>query len=1207
MSIVGMLINTVPVRVRLNRNASIINLIQSLQKQNTESLAHSSTSLRDIQKWAGVSGGQKLFQTLFVYENVPPIDVAYNLSQELTMKLRESGGNATEYDVEILVFPAGNLSSQLEVSVSFDTSMLKVSFIEGMIRHFDFVLNEMVQHMSDCRNPLPSSSIRVGATVRELLQMSPEAQKEVNAFQNGPRVQVGFEFLYEPLESQARTNPSSIAVEFMGHTMTYSDLHARATFLATNLVTFGVGPGTYVPLVLSRSLEMIIGIFAVMKCGAAYVPVDANFPRERICQILGQVESKCPLILTTQKDMEKVPTDVFKWPVLSITSWTTIEIPSGELVKNQERHLTTILEGRRKTTDSAAVIFTSGTTGKPKGVILPHNGILNIVCTEPGNLGAAPGVRIMQFMHIGFDACMWEIMATLSHGATLVLRDDTSDTTRDVLKTIKTVDHLMITPTGLSQLDPREYSRNLKRVVVVGEPCPQTLVEKWAHRVQLFNGYGPTEICIISHCGKMRGGSVREAVTVGPPVPNSTCYILDRHMQPVPVGVPGEILVAGTISLGYLENADLTAQRFLPDPFSPEPRKMYKTGDFGRWTSRGEVEIMGRADDQVKVRGYRVELQEVAGVLAQHVRVTGATVLVKDNILFGFVTPKNVNGEDVLQMAGEMLPSYMVPSAIFAVEEFPMSTNGKVDKGALAALIKETDKVDTSADLTGSHKKLAEIWSAVLNVPLSRIGPHTSFFEAGGDSISAIQLVAKCRDQGWRINTSEVFKHPTLIRMVRFLDQEQKASAASSESSSISTTSSSSSTKAPAGRRRAFRKVRTRGEDLDDEDPPTIVPLTPIQKWYFEREIPNFNQSFLFRARESIDLDKFKSMVENLVAHHDMFRARFRRDVRTGNWTQMILSVQRAGGANVSERIARNVQELVQLIEETERSLDITQGPIYSAVLIRFGEGETREDRIFFAVNHLIVDLVSWRVIMADMATLYAGGTLPKKSWTFKQWSEKQAEYANTLDPSVWKPYLNDSSKSATATTRPSSSSSRPAFYEIDLDESYTELLTTSNLSYRTTTLELLLGGLRLAYDSVHGRETPLSLMMEGHGRECWSSEIDIARTVGWFTSIFPVTLRNESLNADSNSAAAIEKALMNTKAMIRDLPDKGFTYGLLRHLNTNPELADHPVKTCPESSISFNYLGHFKSSSSGVGDALGKTSDGPLFIPITPQGDVLQ
>ncbi|KAJ3057633.1 hypothetical protein HK102_011000, partial [Quaeritorhiza haematococci] len=387
--------------------------------------------------------------------------------------------------------------------------------------------------------------------------------------------------------------------------------------------------------------------------------------------------------------------------------------------------------------DLAYIIFTSGTTGRPKGVMIPHRGLVNLVCNEPGNLCAAPGRRVAQFMNISFDGAVMEIFAALCNGATLVLSGP------EAIEMMKTVDCTIVTPTALASLDPEEHA-NLMYVTVGGEACPASLVKLWSDRVQMFNAYGPTEITICSSIAEL---SAEKPVTIGRPLANRYCYVLDENLAPVPVGMPGELCIGGEgVALGYVNRSEETAIRFVQDPFRDDGSKMYRTGDLARWMSNGELQYIGRKDDQIKFKGYRIELAEIEAAACEKEGVSGAVVLIKDNVLAAFVTPDSCKVDDLRDWLLERLPSYMVPSAILPMERFPETSNGKVDKKALLSL---DVQVTIKLPVAEKEQRMAQIWADVLKgVDVSQIGLHTTFFELGGDSISAIRLSSKCKENG---------------------------------------------------------------------------------------------------------------------------------------------------------------------------------------------------------------------------------------------------------------------------------------------------------------------------------------------------------------------------------------------------------------------------------------------------------------------------
>ncbi|WP_199549747.1 amino acid adenylation domain-containing protein [Streptomyces sp. N35] len=490
-------------------------------------------------------------------------------------------------------------------------------------------------------------------------------------FGRGPVVSLPYTRIHHAFEAWATAQPSAVAAEHLGESITYAELDRQADRLASRLVAHGIGPGDTVGVFVQRSIPMLVGILGTLKAGAAYAPQHIGVaPESQLRHVVRSASIR--VVLTLSRLADQVPRGMGT-QVLAVDQ---LMADGPELTSVHEQFVPT----RPASPDGGCyVLFTSGTTGAPNGVTVTHRNVCNLLLTEPGNLGIGPGLRVGQLLSIAFDMAAWEILGTLSAGGTLVIRG------KSIAETAEQVDVVIATPSILATLDV-DRCRRVKTVAVAGEPCPRSLADRWAAFCTFYNSCGPTETTIVNTMQRHRPGALR--LTIGRPTPNNTVYVLDDEGRMCGIGETGEMWAGGDcVSAGYLGNPELTAERYAPDPFLGGGKRMFRTKDLGRWTPDGDLEHLGRTDDQVKVRGFRVELDAVSAVLESVPGCTRAVTLKVDNkTLVAFVMPAEVDPEQARTTVTDALPYYCVPAAVHPVVDFPRTSRGKIDKAALLAL-----------------------------------------------------------------------------------------------------------------------------------------------------------------------------------------------------------------------------------------------------------------------------------------------------------------------------------------------------------------------------------------------------------------------------------------------------------------------------------------------------------------------------------------
>ncbi|MCV0140555.1 non-ribosomal peptide synthase/polyketide synthase [Pseudomonas aeruginosa] len=1128
--LIGLFVNTQVLRSVFDGRTSVATLLAGLKDTVLGAQAHQDLPFERLVEAFKVERSlshSPLFQVMYNHQplvaDIEALDSVAGLSfGQLDWKSR-----TTQFDLSLDTYEKGG---RLYAALTYATDLFEARTVERMARHWQNLLRGMLENPQASVDSLPM----LDAEERYQLLEGWNATAAEYPLQRG---------VHRLFEEQVERTPMAPALAFGEERLDYAELNRRANRLAHALIERGIGADRLVGVAMERSIEMVVALMAILKAGGAYVPVDPEYPEERQAYML---EDSGVQLLLSQSHL--------KLPLAQGVQRIDLDQADAWLENHAENNPGIELNGE----NLAYVIYTSGSTGKPKGAGNRHSALSNRLCWMQQAYGLGVGDTVLQKTPFSFDVSVWEFFWPLMSGARLVVAAPGDH--RDPAKLValinrEGVDTLHFVPSMLQaflQDEDVASCTSLKRIVCSGEALPadaQQQVFAKLPQAGLYNLYGPTEAAIdVTHWSCVEEG--KDAVPIGRPIANLACYILDGNLEPVPVGVLGELYLAGRgLARGYHQRPGLTAERFVASPFVAGER-MYRTGDLARYRADGVIEYAGRIDHQVKLRGLRIELGEIEARLLEHPWVREAAVLAVDGKqLVGYVVLESEGGDWREALAAHLaksLPEYMVPAQWLALERMPLSPNGKLDRKALPAPEVSVAQAGYSAPRNAVERTLAEIWQDLLGV--ERVGLDDNFFSLGGDSIVSIQVVSRARQAGLQLSPRDLFQHQN----IRSLALAAKAGAATTE-------------QGPAS-----------GE----------VALAPVQRWFFERAIPNrqhWNQSLLLQARQPLDGDRLGRALERLQAQHDALRLRFREE--RGAWHQ---AYAEQAGEPLWRRQAGSEEALLALCEEAQRSLDLEQGPLLRALLVDMADGS---QRLLLVIHHLAVDGVSWRILLEDLQRLYADldADLGPRSSSYQAWSRHLHEQAGArLDElDYWQAQLHDAPHALPCENPHGALENRhERKLVLTLDAERTrQLLQEAPAAYRTQVNDLLLTALARATCRWSGDASVL-VQLEGHGREDLGEAIDLSRTVGWFTSLFPLRL---------TPAADLGESLKAIKEQLRGVPDKGVGYGLLRYLAG--EEAAARLAALPQPRITFNYLGRFDRQFDGAA----------LLVPATESAGAAQ
>ena len=1140
--LIGFFVNTLVLRTDLSGSPTFRELLQRVRGVALEAYANQDIPFEmvvdELRPERDLSYSP-LFQVMFALQNMPEEKLEMS---GLQLGMIEIDNGTSQFDLSLIIDEVGE---ELRCKFEYSTDLFDRATIERMTGHLLHLLASL------CHEPdLP--------VARAVMLPDFEARQILRVWNDTAREYPSGTPLHRLIEEQVERHPEATALIAGERRLSYGELNRRANQLAHYLIRQGVGPGDIVGISLEQSPEMICSLLAILKSGAAYLPLDPAYPRERLEHMIQ--DAGIAALVTTTKLAAMLPAG---------------SVPIAALDADEPAILALSTENPRVAVDGgnwAYVIYTSGTTGQPKGVLISHRAVVNHNTYIVNHFNLGPQDHVLQFFSISFDAAIEEIFPALLSGACLVLRQEA--TVLAIPQLMELVERAKITVLDLPTAYWHEWvlelpmlqkpiPPSLRLVIVGGEQASLDRLREWQQRansaIRWSNTYGPTEGTIIASLFEpdygSAAGAALQVLPIGRPIDNVRIFILDPQRQQVPIGLAGELCIAGVgVAEGYLGKADLTAEKFIPDPYSGVAgARMYRTGDLARFLADGNVEYLGRIDNQVKIRGFRIELGEIEQVLRLHPAVREAVVVSHEEEgsarrLVAYLLPRPgapAPVSEIRDLIKNTLPNYMMPSVFVFLESLPLTPAGKIDRKTLAALpVAMAEGGDEyTAPQTLAEIGLAKIWQNVLR--LNQIGLDDNFFELGGDSIQTIQVIAQANEEGMHLSPKQLFQNPTIRELAVVAD---------------------------------LSRASLRGsEDLTGE-----FPLTPIMRWFVERDFPDpghWNQSVALDVAQKMAYGPLRSALQKIISHHDALRLRL--SGRDGDWS---LSYGRETGepplifVDLSQLTAAQQEATMAYeMDAAQRSLDLVQGPIVR--VLYFDLGAEKNDRLFMAIHHLSSDGYSWRLLFGDILLAYEqaarGETpvLPAKSSSVKLWAQQLAIYAQSdaftrVELDYWQRLAGHGMVPLPADFYGENSEASTETVTLVLDAEETrQLLREAPAAYNTQINDLLLTALARTLARWTGHKE-VWVEMESHGREDLSDDIDLSRTIGWFTAAYPVLL-------DLRTAASAADEIIAIKEQLRRIPRNGIGFGILRYLSADAAIRESLARIA-QPQVSFNYLGQF-------------------------------
>ena len=1154
----GMFINTLPFSVAVpsgsvdEHTQSILSWLESIQHQHVAMRPFESTSLSALQRLCGLGGGEHLFESILVFENYP-VDQALSAA-EMPFEVGEVQAVwKTNFPLTLIFVPG----KQLTMKISYQGELFSLASIQCLMSQFQHTLENFLEYAD---KPVQEISLLDKAERVRMLSIWNQTARPYPSESN-----IGAEF--DAVVSSAPHHP---ALWSEGEVLSYQALEKRANQMANYLVEQGVGVETVVAYCGERSVNLLVSLLAIVKAGGAYLPLDPNYPDERLFYMLEDSGAKFVLCSAAQEAR-------FNGCDLPV-------IDDGIALESQPCQAPDISV---RADQLALVIYTSGSTGQAKGIEITHRNVLRLV-KNSNVVAVSPDDICLHYAPIAFDAATWEIWGALLNGAKLVLAPPGHLDPEQFGQLVRSqgISHAFLT-TALfhTMVEFNPEAMGLLKVAMTGGEVVNAarvrdLLSAYPH-LRFINLYGPAENTTLTTFYTPQGAEdVSRSVSIGRPVSNTQVYILDQNLQPLPVGMVGELCTAGDgVARGYRFKPELTRNAFVPNPFAKvygHGPVLYRSGDMARFRGDGSIEFLGRQDHQVKIRGHRIELGEVEAAIKQAGGRTSdcalRDVVVRaqksergSQLVAWVVLDEPAQLEMLKTTAAEFLPAYMLPTFWTCLEKLPLTPNGKVDHRALPK--PERNHAPERLPQSEIEKTLAQIWQTLLGIP--QVGLYDNFFALGGDSILSIQVVSRAKRAGIRFSTKQLFENQTIAELAKVVGSAENLIA-------------------------------------QQEAVTHSAALTPIQHWFYEQsfaDAEHWNMSLLLQPAANLHseadiqqaITATEQAVRALVKQHDMLRGYYPKDnspkEKSPQGKQQYLPLDWQHPLMQSmfsvEKLSPEQGALDEALRNAQASLDLETGPLFRAIWYKIGD----QHRLLIVAHHLIIDGVSWRILLEDLSLAMgqqAEGQaidLGRKTTAFAHWGERLWQFAQEESVLAQKAYWQGIDREETSCIQ-TDLADGAALHNLAkhtqsqtflLDAERTEqLLRQVPKAFHTEISDLLLTALVETLNNINheqGQQSGKQLIaLEGHGREFLGEQWDSSRTLGWFTTLYPVLLHSEGENWGQKI-----KAL---KQQLREVPGNGLAYGLLRyqqqHMLETGDISDaeSAFQTCAVPQVSFNYLG---------------------------------